>query len=143
MRGKSKLAVKYPHMLPHETLIWDRFIEVHGLPEGEIDYDVHLGEGAEIDPSWPAWMARMVKRLSTHRADVVVSRPDEVIIIETKSIAGMGAVGQLVGYEALWLGQYGVDRPVRLLCVCEQMEADIRAVFAFYEIEVVELGEIK
>lgn len=136
------MPAKYPHMLPHETLIWDRFLDEYGMPEGEVDYDVHLGEGAEVDPSWPAWMVSMVKRLSTHRADVVVRRPHEVLIIETKSIAGMGAVGQLVGYEALWLRQYGVDRPVRLLCVCEKMEADIREVFRFYEIEVVELGEV-
>lgn len=137
------MPAKYPHMLPHETRVWDRFLEVYGLPEGDVDYDVHLGEGAEVDATWPDWMVSMVKRLSTHRADVVVSRPDEVIIIETKSIAGMGAVGQLVGYEALWLKQYGVDRPVRLLCVCERMEADIRGVFEFYEIEVVELGEVE
>lgn len=129
-------------MLPHETKIWDRFLDEYGLPEGEIDYDVHLGEGAEVDPSWPSWMVYMVKRLSTHRADVVVRRADEVLIIETKSIAGMGAVGQLVGYEALWLKDHGVDRPVRLLCVCERMEADIREVFNYYEIEVVELGEV-
>lgn len=136
------MAVKYPHMLPKEIVIWDRFIEEFGLPEGEIDYDVHLGEGAEVDPSWPAWMVRMVKRLSTHRADVVVERDHEVLIIEMKSVAGMGAVGQLVGYEALWLRQEGTDRPVRLLCVCERLEADIRAVFQFYEIEVVELGQV-
>lgn len=136
------MPVKYPHMLPREIAIWDRFIEEYGLPEGEIDYDVHLGEGAEVDPSWPSWMAGMVKRLSTHRADVVVEREHEVLIVEMKSVAGMGAVGQLVGYEALWLRQEGTDRPVRLLCVCERLEADIRAVFQFYEIEVVELGQV-
>jgi len=136
------VPVKYPHMLPREIAIWDRFIEEYGLPEGEIDYDVHLGEGAEVDPSWPSWMAGMVKRLSTHRADVVVEREHEVLIVEMKSVAGMGAVGQLVGYEALWLRQEGTDRPVRLLCVCERLEADIRAVFQFYEIEVVELGQV-
>lgn len=136
------MAVKYPHMLPHETLIWDRFIAVYGLPEGDVDYDVHLGKGAEVNPLWPSWMVRMVRQLSTHRADVVVTRPDEVLIIETKSIAGMGAVGQLVGYEALWLQEHGVDRPVNLLCVCERMEADIRTVFKFYGIEVIELGEV-
>lgn len=136
------MTVKYPHMLPHETRIWDRLIENSGLPEGKIDYDVHLGEGAPIDPAWPGWMVRMVQRLSTHRADVVVERDDEVVIIEIKSIAGMGAVGQLVGYEALYLRQYGVDRPVRLLCVCERLEADIKAVFSYYEIEVIELGVV-
>jgi len=136
------MAAKYPHMLPHEAQIWDCYLAQYGLPEGEVDYDVHLGEGVAPDPAWSAWMVAMVRVLSTHRADVVVRRKNEVIIIEVKSIAGMGAVGQLVGYEALYLQQFGMDRPVRLVCVCERTEADMRAVFDYYKIEVIELGEV-
>ena len=136
------MPAKYKHMLPREVRIWDVFIERFGLPVGRVRYDVHLGEGAAVDPGWPVWMVAMVKALSTHRVDVVVERAREVVIIEVKGVAGMGAVGQLVGYEALWLRQVGVDRPVSLLCVCERMEADMRTVFGFYEIEVVELGEV-
>ena len=136
------MPVKYTHMRPREIQIWDAFIEQYGLPAGTVDYDVHLGEGAPVDPGWPVWMKAMVHSLSTHRCDVVVERADEVVIIETKSVAGMAAVGQLVGYEALWLRQFGTDRPVRLVCVCEQVEADMQAVFTFYEIEVVALGEV-
>lgn len=136
------MGPKYPHMLPAEVRRWDAFLAKYGLPEGEINYDVHLGEGAPVDPDWPEWMARMVWSLSTHRLDVVVERPDLVIIIEVKGVAGMSAVGQLLGYEALWLRDRGTDRPVQLLLVCERVEADMRAVFAFYEIEVVELGDV-
>ncbi|MBA7698314.1 hypothetical protein ES703_106991 [subsurface metagenome] len=136
------MKAKYPHMLPAEVRRWDAFLERYGMPEGAVSYDVHLGKGAPIDPDWPAWMAAMVKVLSTHRVDVVVERPDEVVIVEVKGIAGMGAVGQLVGYEALWVKERGVDRPVRLLLVCERVEADMLSVFAWYEIEVVEMGEV-
>ena len=136
------MAAKYPHMLPAEVRRWDAFLERYGMPEGAVSYDVHLGEGAPIDPDWPEWMAAMVKVLSTHRVDVVIERPDEVVIIEVKGIAGMGAVGQLMGYEALWVKERGVDRPVRLLLVCEQVEADMVSVFGWYEIEVVEMGEV-
>lgn len=136
------MGAKYPHMLPAEVRRWDAFLDRYGMPEGAVSYDVHLGEGAAIDPSWPAWMAGMVRALSTHRVDVIVERPDEVVIVEVKGIAGMGAVGQLVGYEALWVKERGVGRPVRLLLVCERMEADMGTVFAWYEIEVVEMGEV-
>lgn len=131
---------KYTHMLPSEVKLWDRYIDEFGLPEGQVEYDLHLGEGAPIDPSWPDWMARTVKALSTHRVDVTVRRPGEVVIIELKSVAGMGSIGQLVGYEALYLKQFGVDVPVRLVCVCERLEADMETVFGYYEIEVVVLG---
>ena len=136
------MPAKYPHMLPAEVRRWDAFIEKHGLPVGVVSYDVHLGDGAVPDAAWPAWMAAMVRSLSTHRVDVVVERVDEVVIVEVKGIAGMGAVGQLLGYEALWLRDRGTDRSVRLLLVCERVEADMAAVFSYYEIEVVELGDV-
>lgn len=136
------MGAKYPHMLPAEARRWDVFLAQHGMPVGEVSYDVHLGEGAPIDPDWPGWMAGMVKTLSTHRVDVVIERPDEVVIVEVKGVAGMGAVGQLVGYEALWLKERGLDRPVRLLLVCERVEADMLSVFAYYEIEVVVIGDV-
>lgn len=136
------MAAKYPHMMPAEVRRWDVFLERFGPPEGKVSYDVHLGDGAEIDPEWPPWMASMVRTLSTHRVDVVIERENEVVIVEVKGIAGMGAVGQLVGYEALWVGQFGLDRPVHLLLVCERVEADMRQVFRWYEIEVVELGDL-
>lgn len=84
----------------------------------------------------------MVRTLSTHRVDVVIERADEVVIVEVKGIAGMGAVGQLLGYEALWLRERGLDRAVRLLLVCERMEADMSSVFEDYGIEVIEVGEV-
>lgn len=128
-------------MLPQEADRWDQYIDRYGLPEGDVEYDVHLGEGAPVDSSWPEWMVRMVKVLSTHRVDVIVERPGEVLIIEVKYVAGMGALGQLLGYEALWLQERGTDRPVRLLLVCERLEADMMAAFNFYEVAVIELGE--
>lgn len=136
------MKAKYAHMLPAEVRRWDAFLDHYGMPEGAVSYDVHLGEGAPVDPSWPEWMVRMVRVLSTHRVDVVIERPDEVVIVEVKGIAGMGAVGQLIGYEALWVKERGLDRPVHLLLVCERVEADMKIVFAWYEIEVVEMGEV-
>lgn len=133
---------KYAHMLPAEARRWDAFLSRFGVPDGEISYDVHLGEGAPVNPDWPEWMIGMVWALSTHRLDVVIERPNEVIIIEIKGVAGMSAVGQLLGYEALWLSDRGAARPVRLLLVCERVEADMRGVFSFYEIEVVEMGDV-
>jgi len=72
--------------------------------------------------------------------DVVIERADEVVIVEVKGVAGMSAVGQLLGYEALWVKERGTSRPVHLLLVCESVEADMKGVFDWYEIEVVELG---
>jgi len=135
------VGVKYPHMVPSEAAVWDAYLQRYGVPAGKVEYDVHLGRGAPVDPEWPEWMKRMVWSLSTHRADVVVERSDSVVIIEVKEVAGMSAVGQLLGYEALWLAERGVERPVELMVVCRDIESDMMGVFAFYEIEVVVVGD--
>lgn len=134
------MPAKYKHLLPREVRIWDAYLAQHGMPEGEVTYDVHLGPGAPVNPDWPTWMGPMVKELSRHRVDVVVERPDEVLLFEIKPYAGMSAVGQLLGYEALWLQERGIVRPVYLVCVCEGMEADMGSVFAFYDILAVVVG---
>lgn len=136
------MPAKYPHMKAGEVAIWERFIEEVGLPAGDITYDLHLGDGAPVDPSWPDWMGPMVKHLSQHRCDVVVETPWSSVIIEIKQVAGMSALGQLLGYEALYAVEMGGGREVTLMCVCETAEADVETAFEFYGIELVELGRM-
>lgn len=133
---------KYKHLLPREVRIWDAYLRQHGMPEGTVTYDVHLGSGAPVRSHWPVWMGPMVAALSRHRVDVIVERSDEVVIFELKGYAGMAAVGQLLGYESLWLLERGAVRPVHLVCVCESMEADMGSVFAHYDILVVVVGNV-
>ncbi len=136
------MKAKYRHMLPRETRIWDKYLDLFGVPAGRIGYDVHLGDGLPFQPAWPEWMRRMVKTLSTHRVDVLIERENTVTIIEIKRVAGFGALGQLLGYGALWVREHGVGRDVHLMCLCERAEADAVSAFRFYDIEVVELGAL-
>ena len=136
------MAVKYPHMGTRESRIWEAYLEQYGTPAGRIDYDVHLGEGMEADPSWPEWMRVMVKALSTKRADVVVEGTSVTTIIEIKRRAGLSAVGQLLGYEALMFKERGGMKPVDLLVICEYIEPDMADVFEYYKVAVVVMGEL-
>ena len=136
------MAVRYPHMGTRESRIWEAYLERYGTPEGRIEYDVHLGEGAEVKEEWPVWMKVMVKALSTKRADVVVDRTLGTTIIEVKRRAGLSAVGQLLGYEALMYKQRGGWKPIDLMVVCEYLEPDMAEVFDYYKIAVVVMGEL-
>lgn len=136
------MAAKYPHMGTREERIWDAYLEQYGTPAGRIEYDVHLGEGAEADPEWPEWMKVMVKALSTKRADVAAETTFGVTIFEIKRRAGLSAVGQLLGYEALWFKERGGWKPVSLVVVCEYIEPDMADVFEYYKVGVVVLGAL-
>ena len=136
------MAAKYPHMGTREERIWDAYLEQYGTPAGQINYDVHLGEGAAIDEDWPEWMRVMVKALSTKRADVVVEGTLATTIIEIKRRAGLSAVGQLLGYEALMFKERGGAKPVELMVLCEYLEPDMADVFEYYKVAVVVMGEL-
>ena len=130
----------YPHLGKYEQSIWERYIDQEGMPEGLVKYDVHLGEGAFSDPSWPSWMAVMVKALSTKRADVVAESRFGITIFEIKRRAGLSCLGQLLGYEALMTKQAGGWKPVELVAVCEELEPDMRDAFDYYKVRVVIVG---
>ena len=128
---------KYPHMKQGEIRVWDAYLEEHGTPAGRVEYDVRLGEGAPIDPSWPPWMEAMVKALSQKRADVVAETSEDITIFEIKRRAGMSCLGQLMGYEALMMKEIGGFKPVRLVAVCEELEPDMEDAFDYYKVEVI------
>lgn len=128
---------QYPHLGKYEQQIWERYVEQEGMPEGRVDYDVHLGDGARVDPDWEPWMAVMVKALSTKRADVVAESRWEVTIFEIKRRAGLSCLGQLLGYEALMTKERGSWKAVKLVAVCEELEPDMRDAFEYYKVKVV------
>ena len=125
-----------------ESRIWEAYVERYGTPPGRIEYDVHLGDGAKAKEEWPEWMKVMVKALSTKRADVVVEGTLSTTIIEVKRRAGLSAVGQVLGYEALMYKHRGGWKPVELLVICEYIEPDMAEVFEYYKVAVVVLGEL-
>lgn len=131
------MPARYPHMRESEARIWEAYIEEFGIPAGRVDYDVRLGEGAEVDPSWPAWMIAMVKALSQKRADVVVETSEEITIFELKRRAGMSCLGQLMGYEALMMKESGAWKPIMLVAVCEDIEPDMAEAFEYYKVSVI------
>jgi len=134
------MGVKYPHMGPLETRVWGAYVEEHGIPEGRVDYDVHLGKGAAVEGDWPEWMRRMVKALSTKRVDVVAETRFGITIFEVKRRAGLSCLGQLMGYEALMFEERGGWKPISLVAVCEDVEPDMMGTFEYYKVRVVVVG---
>jgi len=77
----------------------------------------------------------MAYSLSTKRVDAVVETRHEVYICEVKQRAGMSALGQLLGYEALYVSQFKPRRSVVLVLICEVVEPDMESVYTQYGIQ--------
>jgi len=115
---------KYPHMLPADVEIWERFLDRHGTEFSGFDYDVHVGGSVERLDSWSDEYYRGFCTLAAKRIDAVGYKPGEVWLFEVKPEAGVTAVGQLVTYRDLYLAERGPVGVVVCCLVCENILPD-------------------
>jgi len=128
---------RFVHMGPFERQIWQRFLDRYGPLEGEVRYDVHLGRGVEPQPDWPEWLKAVVAATSRKRVDAVQETRWEITIYEVKRRASLSALGQLLGYEQLLWEQERPSKPIRLVCVCEEVAPDVEGAFARHGVEII------
>ncbi len=100
---KYKKFSFYPNVRAAETLIWDRFIDKFPDAYDSVDYNVKVGEGADIPEGTQPNIAGGFKQLTQHKIDVVGHKDGKVEIIELKPYAGATAVGQVIGYRDLYV----------------------------------------
>jgi len=127
---------EFVHLLPLERPIWARYLASTTEEFLSLVYDLHLGEGAPVDPALSLGTQAIVAAVSRKRVDVVGETVDAIIIFEVKPRAGMGAMGQLLNYKGLYLREVGPTKPVRTMVVCERVEPDVTRAYAQYGIEI-------
>lgn len=96
----------FPHLKPKEGLIWAAFLLRYGTQWDRFDYDVHVGEGHPIDPSWPDYIKVMVRKISPQRIDAVGWKEGHPTIFEVTPKAGGGTWGHLFLYRYLFIQQF-------------------------------------
>lgn len=101
-RFPYKILHKYPHLLIEDVALWERFIEQYPEYFDYCDYDVHVGNGMKLDPSWPDNIKYMATTLSQFRIDVVGWKGNSPTIIEVKPRAASKAIGQIIIYRSLF-----------------------------------------
>jgi len=98
---KPVALAHYPHMLPADAKLWDKFIRTNPFPDAKLIYDLHVGTPAPIIENYPANYRKMVHTLSTLRVDVVALCPEETLVFEIKPHASLMAIGQAYSYAQL------------------------------------------
>lgn len=137
-KAEQELArIKYPHMVPQEIVLWKDFLRRHGRKFTAFRYDVKVGRGVGTVPGLEEPYQRMAIELTRKRIDVVASRGRQVYIIELKEHAGVGSIGQLLSYKALYEDQHGPGRVTGLILVARSTDQDVQRVARAMRIQVI------
>jgi len=131
---------KYPHMMPNDILIWERFLTQFPVRFDGFDYDIRVGKGRIPAETEPQWKIDLALALTRFRIDAIGWNDGKPTIIEVKPYAGLSALGQLLGYLYFWNKEHMDNRTSRLLCVTDKSTEDVRFLFGYYNVELIEVG---
>ena len=124
----------YPHLLPHDIVVWERFLHQHGMAYDYFDYDVRVGRGRDPGQTYEPNIRQMGVDLSQRRIDAVGFKTDHIDIIEVTTHAGIHAIGQLQTYPLLYTITYKPLKPLRSLLVCSELGSDVLPAIQFHNI---------
>lgn len=135
-RFEFRILSKYPHMKPADVLIWERFIEKFPAYFNTVDYDFHVGEGADFLPTGEDTPDERENRLYQKKIDVVGYIDNVAWLIEVKPEAGMSALGQMITYNSLVNKDALFSSPPKLLVLCNRIVTDMSDIFSAHNIMV-------
>lgn len=127
--------MRFPGLLPRECLVLKAWLALHEAEYDRFDYNVRLGEGNDPGTQFPDDVRRMAILNTQKRVDAVAYKSDQPTLIEVKDRAGFSAIGQIVGYDALWRQQNPTTPAPKLLLVCNRFPNDILPVLQKQGIE--------
>lgn len=122
---KYEKRSKYPGMAPLDVQIWNRFIDQNPNAFDEVAYHVAVGGGTEMDTVVNPATGGDVNRLYQRKIDVVGKVVGGFIITEIKPRATTSAVGQVKGYQKLFVRDLNPDGFVEALIITDQLMPDI------------------
>lgn len=134
MALKNKL---YPHLMPEEIPIWERYLAKFDPDYDHLDYDVKVGTPVPLADNVPNNIREMSDTLTTKRIDVVGWRMGKPQVIEIKSVVGMKALGQAITYPILLGELLSLREPPSVLVIGETAVPDMERIFKMAEIELV------
>lgn len=119
----------FPHLMPAEAIIWTRFMAQHGHEWDRWDYDVRVGEGRPVDPSWPREIQDMARHLTRKRIDAIGWRGNSPTIFEVTPRAGRATLGAIWMYAELFDREHPEHPVATTAVVTVRIDPDVLATF--------------
>ncbi len=114
-----------PHMAATDLPLWRRLTPFHIANIHTWYFDVAVGDGEPSLLSSPDEITRQMFRLSRLRIDAVGQAPDAWHLIELRPNAGLGALGHIQSYRALWERDPPDLLPAIAYLVSDRMQSDV------------------
>lgn len=116
----------YPHMMPEDRAVWERFIDAYPASYDEVQYDVVVGSVPEFVKNDPTQDQASMERLYKKKIDVVAFKGGDIDIIELKPICNMSTIGQVKGYVHFYKRDIQPSRDPSAIVICGGCSDDIR-----------------
>lgn len=123
---------KYPHMLPEDVPVWERFLDINPTLFERIYYDVRVGGVVPGPELGDEKMRLMFWQNTAKRIDALGEMKNEIWIIEVAANPGLRAVGQLNTYIALWWEDPKISKPAKPVLVCQSIDEDLKRSLEFH-----------
>lgn len=115
----------YTHMGPGDKAIWSAYL-IHGAAQfAPFTYDLRVGEGAFVGPNPDRLTQSIAAALTRKRIDVLYFDNGIPVIVEVKQRAGLTAVGQLLGYQKLFMQDNPTLPKPKLVLVTDVLQPDM------------------
>ena len=124
-------------MRGREIELWQRFLVAHPDRFTELEYDVRVGQGAEIPAGFTPSLNRMAEALTKQRIDAIGTSGADRTIVEVAPSAGTDSLGQLLVYRQLWASEHPGEVQPKLMLVTDVDRPDIRSVAQAEAVELV------
>lgn len=127
---EQKIIQKFPHLLPEESQIWQRFLDILGGNYDRFDYDVHVGKGAPFGKEKDEKYREMWTHLTQKRIDVIGFSAKNLTIFEVRPRADLPLLGKLIGYKQLYVASVHPTLNILLAVVSDRVDDDDAFVFS-------------
>ena len=127
----------YPHMMPADVAIWERFIEKYPEEYESVEYDVKVGTVPDFVKEHPETAMQDEAALYQRKIDVVGHNGPILDIIELKPNAGMSTIGQVKGYVALYKRDIGGTKTPKGKIITDRIDPDVLEVAKMEGVEIV------
>lgn len=117
---------KYPAMMAEDHPIWNKFLDQNRAFFERIYYNVRVG-GIYPGPEHGDEKSRLdFYFVTAKRIDALCELKNEIWIVEVASRPGLRATGQLLTYQALWLDDVKIVKPLKMVLVANSCDEDLR-----------------
>ncbi len=125
----------FPHMFGAEADIWRDFLALHEDEYLFFEYDLHVGKIWPALEEMPEPWRKGAEGIYRKRIDVIGHQPGKVTIFEVKPHAGLGALGQIMGYAAMYEEEFSPKEELAAAIVTRLIDPNMEKIYADFGID--------